>query len=458
MQYRNILLLPLALCVIALSGCAPKATSESLVGHWSLDAKTVETMLADSDADSQSAKMAKMFLKMASGGLVVEFTPAEMRTILGGKPASTVPYVIDALEENRVTISANGQSLTYTLTAADRMEFTQPGTDLPLRLNRMNASEVEALRQKMARAENGPDAGEPAASRFTWVINAPLEKAEAYLAKNPGILTETDDQGNTLLHFAARAKKRELAQKLVDAGASRSAVASNDETPFHTSLQFDFDPALSKLLHTDAIDLNAPTRNKRTLLENILQRSDLDPAKVAFLFELGADPDAGKAAGEKTPLLLAIEKSDLPAAKLLLKHGADINHRLFNNEQSALHVAARYGSPETIAFLLDQGMAADIPDKNKAAPITEIRFRNKDRIEAVELLVKAGADINAQSNHSTLLSDAIDRQKDDFAKQLIAAGADFDSKIGHRDSPYEMAKAAGRADLIAAMDAKRSQP
>src|SRR5690606_20276879 len=126
-------------------------------------------------------------------------------------------------------------------------------------------------------------------------------------------------------------------------------------------------------------------------------------------------------------------------------------------EQSALHVAARYGSLETITFLLDQGMAANIPDKNKAAPITEIRFRNKDRIEAVELLVKAGADINAQSNHSTLLSDAIDRQKDDFAKQLIAAGADFDAKIGHRNSPYEMAKAAGRADLIAAMDAKRSQ-
>src|SRR5690606_18121315 len=50
MQYRNILLLPLALCVIALSGCAPKATSKSLVGHWSLDAKTIETMVTDSDA------------------------------------------------------------------------------------------------------------------------------------------------------------------------------------------------------------------------------------------------------------------------------------------------------------------------------------------------------------------------------------------------------------------------
>lgn len=447
----------LALALMLLAGPCLKANQEKLIGYWSIDQKSVEALAAtiDPKADEMGAKMAQMFLKLAARGIALEFTGTDLRQIQNGRPMPAQPYKVSSVDGDRITIEIGKETVTYAFIGNDQLETTLPGGKLAFRIRKMDSAAIDALKKKMELAASGPAADAPAEERFQWLLAAPADQAGQYLSRHPDLASQKNARGETLLHLAARSRKRDLATRLIEAGADRTAKDNEGRTPFHWSLDSTFDPQLSKLLYADTIDLNAPYRGKNTLLAAAIRKPDLE--KAAFLCELGAAPDEGKPAGEKTLFLLAIEKSDLPAAKLLLKHGANLDHRVFQNEQSALHVAARYGSLETIQFLLDQGMSVTIPNKAKDTPLTEVRFRDKDKIEVVKLLVKAGANLDENASFGgSLLSQAINRADNEFAKALVEIGADFDTKTGTRPSAYETARSNGNTELLALMDARRA--
>ncbi|WP_269523400.1 ankyrin repeat domain-containing protein [Coraliomargarita parva] len=443
--------------ILLWAACVPTATKDSLVGFWSIETKSVEALVSEMDdgSDEPNLKMAQAFMKMAASGFAVEFTDAGMRQIRNGKPSAYIQYSVQSLEGNRITLEAGGRSFVYTLISDSVIEFTPPGSELNLRFQRMGAAAITKLEERMEMAANGPSPSIPALQRFMWVVNASPEKAKAYLEKYPALISERDEHQATLLHYAAQSKKAELAGMLIELGADRTAVNANGRTPFQLSLLFKFNPELSKLLYSET-ELSPKVKRKRSALNGVLNKQEFE--KAEFLFELGLSPDEGKPRGEKTAFLLAIENSELETAEFLLKHGADINHRLFANEQSALHVAARYASLETIQFLLDQGMSARIEDNQGKSPLTEIRFRSKDKIEATRLLVNAGADINERSaTGSTLLSHALQRKDPVFAKELVLAGADFISPVRDNKSAYDLAKELNYAELLEAMDAASAE-
>jgi ankyrin repeat protein len=446
----------LSFALIVLTGCIAKASQADLVGYWSIDEKSLETMSASIDpkANDMGASMARMFVQMAAKGIALEFTDTTLRQIQNGAPSPANAYTVGADEGDHITISIGKETFTYVFVGKDRMETTLPGGKMVFRLNKMNVAQIETLKQKMELAASGPTDAAPPAERIGWLVSAQADKADQYLKKYPDVISLKNAQGETALHLAASSQKLQLVKRLIEAGADKTAKDDKGLTPFHRSIMFRFNAELAQVLYTDAINLNAPYRGKGTLLEDALRKPDL--AKAAFLCEHGAAPDEGKAAGEKTLFLSAVEHGDLPTVKLLLKHGANINHRLFATEQSALHVAAQYGSLEMIQFLLAQGMSATIQDKDKRTPINCIRYRENDKIEAVRLLVKAGADINEGSiSTGTLLSHAIERSDPEFAKALVADGADFDGKIAGSRSAYETAKVHGNTELLALMDARR---
>jgi ankyrin repeat protein len=134
-----------------------------------------------------------------------------------------------------------------------------------------------------------------------------------------------------------------------------------------------------------------------------------------------------KVDGDSPPLFAAAGKGNLELVELLYKSGAD--PAAFSTQHAgccALHIAAEKNYVDVVTALLSYGVSVNIRSgKQKLTPLISAACCGS--LEAVEVLVKENADINAQSSTgNTALMLAIDRGKIDVALYLIKAGADLE--------------------------------
>jgi uncharacterized protein len=162
---------------------------------------------------------------------------------------------------------------------------------------------------------------------------------------------------------------------------------------------------------------------------------------LKLLLEHDADPNQANPEGE-TALMIAARAGNLPAAELLLDAGADVNAKETWGGQSALMWAAAQSQPEMLALLIEHG--ADInahgtarlwdrrilseprpKDMNKGGFSPLLYAARQGCIECVEVLAKAGADLNATDpDRISALNLALMNLHFDTAAALIEAGAD----------------------------------
>jgi len=221
--------------------------------------------------------------------------------------------------------------------------------------------------------------------------------------------------GITALMYAAREGCAECARALVEGGADIDLAGSRGITPLIMALEnLNFDTA-AYLLDAGAavdvwdwwgrtplymaVDLNTLPRGGRpdrlstdatlpiTLVERILERGANPNSQLKLLppyRERGADRgcDAMLVTGA-TPLLRAAKTFDTAAMKLLLQHGA--RHDLPNaTGVTPVMAAAGYGSLE-----------CDIRGYGPGIPNYLTSDVEQKSIEALQVLVDAGADVNA---------------------------------------------------------------
>ena len=82
---------------------------------------------------------------------------------------------------------------------------------------------------------------------------------------------------------------------------------------------------------------------------------------AAFFLSKGANVNA-KSRGGTTPLLVAAGHGHETVAKLLIKHGADVNARGTLYELAPLHVTCRNGHTRISKLLLDSGAEVNVRD------------------------------------------------------------------------------------------------
>jgi hypothetical protein len=96
-----------------------------------------------------------------------------------------------------------------------------------------------------------------------------------------------------------------------------------------------------------------------------------DTNKMLQLIQNGANPDELDIAFGMTPLALAAAHNQLPAAQLLLAHGANAN-ATNADLNTALHSAAFFGRPQMVEFLLQQNANPQAKNKENKTPLESI--------------------------------------------------------------------------------------
>jgi ankyrin repeat protein len=278
------------------------------------------------------------------------------------------------------------------------------------------------------------------------------ELEKIILLLNESDLNAADSRGATALHLAARFGRLEIAEYLVGKGADVNCRAENGATPLIEACQY-ARREIVKLLLARGADANSkglhgwcPLRAAAMSGDSGIARALLDcgadaKAKDEFewaalhtaakngragaaelLIERGAAVDAKDSDG-LTPLHYAVKSRSAETVKILLKRGADVNMKT-KGGNTPLHRAVEFEIKDIVP-ILDYVM--DNSNYDVDSPeflIFEILLAN-DRAGIVEILVQAGADVNAVNNGGKTPLDLIPKEKRDSAigKYLIARGA-----------------------------------
>jgi len=165
------------------------------------------------------------------------------------------------------------------------------------------------------------------------------------------------------------------------------------------------DVATVRALLRDGADVNAPQGDGMTALHWAAQNGDADLLEV--LLYAGASVTSTTRLGGYTPLHLAARAGQSETVAGLLAAGSDAA-RYTDTGVTALHLAAEAGSAAAVSELIEAGVEVDVRDQG--AERTPLMFAAAyNRIDAMRVLLDAGADVSAQ----TRVIDYVERSRED---------------------------------------------
>jgi ankyrin repeat protein len=194
--------------------------------------------------------------------------------------------------------------------------------------------------------------------------------------------------GTTALHWTVQANDAELTDLLLKSGAKVSAATVAGATPLQLAAINGNAIILGRLITAGADPNAALTRSGDTALMIAARTGKVEAVRV--LLDRGAKVNAQETWGGTTALMWAVAEKHPEITKLLLERGADVKARSY-------YVPSASG----------RGFEGTTPVKEKpnanfeefaSGWLTPLMFAARENdLESAKLLVKAGADINAQS-------------------------------------------------------------
>lgn len=147
--------------------------------------------------------------------------------------------------------------------------------------------------------------------------------------------------------------------------------------------------------------------------------------------------------------MLAAMNGHVPAVKLLLDMGSDINAQIETNRNTALTLACFQGRAEVVSLLLDRKANVEHRAKTGLTPLMEAA--SGGYAEVGRVLLDKGADVNAPpvpSSRDTALTIAADKGHYKFCELLINRGAHIDVRNKKGNTPLWLASNGGHFDVV----------
>ena len=253
----------------------------------------------------------------------------------------------------------------------------------------------------------------------------------------------TDEEGCSPLHSACESGALDVVKMLVEAGAEVRATNDEGDTSFSRAAAHGHTDTVRYLLGLPDVDVNHGNFNA-------LQCAAINeyPDVVQVLIDAGADIDIKDDFDGCSLLHYTCASGSLEGVKMLVRAGAEV--RATNDEgEMCLVLAARNGHIETVRYLV-------------CLPEVDVNYRQTDnytalhcavdekpRTDVVQVLIDAGADIDAKNNegcsplHTVCASGALD-----VVKMLVEAGAGVRATNGRGETCLVLAARCGHTETV----------
>jgi len=264
-----------------------------------------------------------------------------------------------------------------------------------------------------------------------WAVRDGNEAIVRRLVEGGADLNLTNGDGATPMMLAIVNDRFDLAAGLLELGAD-----ANDGSLYHAVEMHD---ATTDWRAKDGTRLRSDHPNKLTALDltKLLLEAGADPNKP-FIGQLHSASMCCDTRANATPFFRAAVAADVEAMKLLIAHGADLEWSPTSDEQdrdpNAVPLPSKVGLKSLMVAMnggKGVGMAGGPGDirEGDAPPFREIS--NREPVDAVQLLLEAGANADALSpKGESALHIAAREGKLDIVRALAAGGATLDLKNG----------------------------
>ncbi|MBO5136873.1 MAG: ankyrin repeat domain-containing protein [Spirochaetaceae bacterium] len=305
----------------------------------------------------------------------------------------------------------------------------------------------------------------------------------------------TDENGNTVLHAAAKVNDADLVTLFISMGASTELKNNDSDTPLHVAIKNNNLEAAQVLAAVDS-DIFARDAKGLTALElGLYNGSSFFPAiittrtgemrdnagrSIIHYFVKAENASAVEYAIQKkipidiadnsgaTPLSLALENhnsiTSVNIAASLLLAGAKAKHGKyayfedavltrnptirFDDGQTPLHLSSIQNHTGITKYLIQRGAVIGAQDISGATPLHEsIRYGNVDN---ARLLLSAGANVNAQDNlgKTPILLIIPQNKQSEIYSLLISHKANINAKDMYGDTVLHVATMNGASTNI----------
>lgn len=284
-------------------------------------------------------------------------------------------------------------------------------------------------------------------------------------------------KGETALHHSARSAFDTTVRLLLENGAEVDARNEDGETSLHLAAAEGCETVVQGLLEQGA-DVGAKNQAGETALQ-LAARNGHEGIVRHLLDHLGEEinPQALLATAK---IFKVATTGDEKAMQVLIEDGADITIR-GQDDETALHVAAKEGHVALSRFLLENGANINALDRYEETPISKaldfghtgvVRlliehkadleqgcsplfeavnpWNGRAKVEIVQLLLDNGADVISARNwwkDTTLLHAAVRQGSKPIVELLLEYGAEVGMRDRDGDTALDVSIKVGREDI-----------